>query len=95
MFFFLSFNGYLIENLDKHLCKSNYFAIFPSCSHSILLRNRPLIFKICPKSILTHAQLFNRNQSFLVPILDPASPGESDVLVNIRNGRFTILHFVV
>ena len=54
--FFLSFNWYLIENLDKHLCKSNYFAIFPSCSHSILLRNRPLIFKICPKSILTHAQ---------------------------------------
>ena len=81
--------------LNKHFRKSDYFAIFPSCSHSILLRNRPLIFKICPKSILTHAQLFNRNQSFLVPILEPPSPGESDVLVNIGNGRFTVLHFVV
>ena len=95
VFFLLSFNEYLVGNLDKHLGKSNYFSIFPSCSHSILLRNRPLIFKICPKSILTHAQLFNWNQSLLVPILEPPSPGESDVLVNIGNGRFTVLHFVV
>lgn len=61
--------------LNKHLRKSDYFAIFPSCSHSILLRNIPLLFKLCTKAILTHAPLFNRNQSFLVPILEPPSPG--------------------
>ena len=81
--------------LNKHLRKSDYFAIFPSCSHFILLRNRPLLFKICIKAILTHAQCIQPKPEFSGSNFGTSLPWWERCLSKYREWKISGLHFVV